>query len=210
MIDLAGSERTSVTGRKGERFKEGVHINRSLLALGNCINNLAAGIQHIPFGDSKLTRLLKDSLGGNCQTLMIANISPSSFCYEDTYNNLHYADRTKMIKTTVKKNIVACKLSLSDYAFMLSESRKEIITLKSKLEMNEHGSTELQKIVPNGATNAAMYKEFAANKQAEILEKLKDLMDAKTMLSKEVYLFCKVQTKLCVAEQISRIQHMSD
>lgn len=68
---------------------------------GNCINKLAAGDRHIPYRDSKLTRLLKDSLGGNCQTVMIANVSPSSFSYEDTYNTLKYATRAKCIKTQV-------------------------------------------------------------------------------------------------------------
>ena len=95
MIDLAGSERASATGCKGARFKEGANINKSLLALGNCINNLADGAKHITYRDSKLTRLLKDSLGGNCQTVMIANIAPSSFSYEDTYNTLRYANRAK-------------------------------------------------------------------------------------------------------------------
>lgn len=69
--------------------------------LGNCINNLADGLKHIPYRDSKLTRLLKDSLGGNCQTVMIANVSPSPLSYEDTYNTLKYATRAKNIKTKV-------------------------------------------------------------------------------------------------------------
>jgi kinesin family member 18/19 len=67
MIDLAGSERAQSTKCKGLRFKEGANINKSLLALGNCINKLADGSKHIPFRDSNLTRILKDSLGGNCQ-----------------------------------------------------------------------------------------------------------------------------------------------
>lgn len=71
MIDLAGSERAQSTKCKGLRFKEGANINKSLLALGNCINKLADGCKHIPYRDSNLTRILKDSLGGNCTTLMI-------------------------------------------------------------------------------------------------------------------------------------------
>lgn len=77
LIDLAGSERASVTQNKGLRLIEGANINRSLLALANCINALCdiqKGISkvHIPYRDSKLTRILKDSLGGNCSTVMIA------------------------------------------------------------------------------------------------------------------------------------------
>lgn len=93
MIDLAGSERGSSTKCVGQRFKEGASINKSLLALGNCINKLADGSKHIPYRDSKMTRILKDSLGGNCKTVMIANVSPSSLTYEDTYNTLKYAQR---------------------------------------------------------------------------------------------------------------------
>lgn len=106
MIDLAGSERAASTKCVGARFKEGACINKSLLALGNCINNLADGMKHVPYRDSNLTRILKDSLEGNCQTVMIANISPSSLTYEDTYNTLKYASRAKKIHTTVKPNVL--------------------------------------------------------------------------------------------------------
>jgi kinesin family protein 18/19 len=112
LIDLAGSERASRTGNTGLRMKEGASINKSLLALGNCINvlyeNSRTGQQnHIPFRDSKLTRILKESLIGNSKTLMIANISPSGQNYEDTLNTLKYANRTKDLKTKIKKNMVA-------------------------------------------------------------------------------------------------------
>ena len=101
LIDLAGSERGCATGHSGERFREGNNINRSLLALGNCINALAEGRRHVPYRDSKLTRLLQDSLGGNCKTVMIAAVSPSASSFEDTYNTLKYADRAKNIKSNV-------------------------------------------------------------------------------------------------------------
>ena len=88
---------------------EGANINRSLLALGNCINmlhsNSKRGMQnYVPYRDSKLTRLLKDSLGGNSQTVMIANVSPCAHHFEDTHNTLKYANRTKELKTYVRKN----------------------------------------------------------------------------------------------------------
>ena len=81
LIDLAGSERGTVTENRGIRFREGAKINTSLLALANCINALGDKTKKgffVPFRDSKLTRMLKDSLGGNCKTVMIATISPSS------------------------------------------------------------------------------------------------------------------------------------
>ena len=91
MIDLAGSERAAKTGNAGKRLTEGANINRSLLALANCINALAdktKRLGHVPYRDSKLTRLLKDSLGGHCKTAMITNVSPASDQFEETLNSL--------------------------------------------------------------------------------------------------------------------------
>ena len=100
MVDLAGSERAKKTGATGERFKEGVNINRGLLALGNVISALCEDNNrgHIPYRDSKLTRLLQDSLGGNSHTLMIACVSPADSNYEETISTLRYADRARKIK----------------------------------------------------------------------------------------------------------------
>lgn len=96
LIDLAGSERGTVTENRGLRLVEGAKINRSLLALANCINALGDKNKKgffVPYRDSKLTRLLKDSLGGNCKTVMIANVSPASAQFEETINTLKYANR---------------------------------------------------------------------------------------------------------------------
>lgn len=125
LIDLAGSERASKTGNRGIRMIEGANINRSLLALGNCINalhenNSKGQTNYIPFRDSKLTRLLKDSLGGNCRTVMIANISPSNACYEDTHNTLKYANRAKNIKTNVNRNVLNVEYHVSKYTQIIA------------------------------------------------------------------------------------------
>ena len=111
LIDLAGSERASTTKNRGLRLIEGANINKSLLTLGNCINALVEKNKkgskiYIPYRDSKLTRILKDSLGGNSRTVMIANISPFIYNFDDTYNTLKYAERAKSIKTRVKLNVV--------------------------------------------------------------------------------------------------------
>uniref|UniRef100_A0A8B9CKE1 Kinesin-like protein n=1 Tax=Anser brachyrhynchus TaxID=132585 RepID=A0A8B9CKE1_9AVES len=140
LIDLAGSERASATNAKGARFREGANINRSLLALGNVINALAdpkSKKQHIPYRNSKLTRLLKDSLGGNCRTIMIAAVSPSSMFYDDTYNTLKYANRAKDIKSSLKSNIVSFDSHISQYVKICNEQKKEIIMLKEKLRAYE-------------------------------------------------------------------------
>uniref|UniRef100_A0A182PIW1 Kinesin motor domain-containing protein n=1 Tax=Anopheles epiroticus TaxID=199890 RepID=A0A182PIW1_9DIPT len=133
MIDLAGSERAASTKGLGIRFKEGANINKSLLALGNCINKLADGLKHIPYRDSNLTRILKDSLGGNCQTVMIANISPSSLTYDDTYNTLKYASRAKKIRTTVRQNIVPSNVPKEFLVKKVNEQAEEIERLKAKV-----------------------------------------------------------------------------
>ncbi|KAJ6939830.1 hypothetical protein NC651_006099 [Populus alba x Populus x berolinensis] len=103
LVDLAGSERAKRTGSDGMRFKEGVHINKGLLALGNVISALGddkrrkEGV-HVPYRDSKLTRLLQDSLGGNSRTVMIACISPADINAEETLNTLKYANRARNIQ----------------------------------------------------------------------------------------------------------------
>ncbi|KAM4723153.1 kinesin-like protein KIF18A [Rhinophrynus dorsalis] len=140
LIDLAGSERASATNAKGARLREGTNINRSLLALGNVINALAdpkSKKQHIPYRNSKLTRLLKDSLGGNCRTIMIAAVSPSSSSYDDTYNTLKYANRAKDIKSAVKSNVVSLDSHISQYVKICEQQKKEIALLKEKLKTYE-------------------------------------------------------------------------
>ncbi|XP_016381116.1 kinesin-like protein KIF19 isoform X2 [Sinocyclocheilus rhinocerous] len=135
MIDLAGSERASQTQNRGQRLKEGAHINRSLLALGNCINALSEknGNKYVNYRDSKLTRLLKDSLGGNSRTMMIAHISPASLAFEDSRNTLTYADRAKSIRTRVKRNLLNVSYHIAQYTSIISDLRSEIQRLKKKI-----------------------------------------------------------------------------
>ncbi|XP_042399848.1 kinesin-like protein KIN-4A [Zingiber officinale] len=114
LVDLAGSERAKRTGSDGLRFKEGVHINKGLLALGNVISALGDERKrkegaHVPYRDSKLTRLLQDSLGGNSRTVMIACISPADINAEETLNTLKYANRARNIenKPIVNRNPIS-------------------------------------------------------------------------------------------------------
>ncbi|XP_056399554.1 kinesin-like protein KIF17 isoform X2 [Hyla sarda] len=105
LVDLAGSERQSKTGATGERLKEATKINLSLSALGNVISALVDGkSKHIPYRDSKLTRLLQDSLGGNTKTLMVACLSPADNNYDETLSTLRYANRAKNIKNKPRIN----------------------------------------------------------------------------------------------------------
>ena len=138
MIDLAGSEKGTVTaGKTALRSREGSNINKSLLALGSCINNLAEGAKYIPYRNSKLTRLLKDSIGGNCRTVMIANVSPSAETFEDTFNTLKYADRAKKIKISLKANVLNVNFHLGQYTKIVEDLRTEITALKERIAQLE-------------------------------------------------------------------------
>jgi len=142
LIDLAGSERASNTNNRGQRMIEGANINKSLLALGNCITLLSERAEkgfkntYIPYRNSKLTRLLKDSLGGNCKTIMIANVSPAMICFEDTSNTLKYANRAKNIKTTVSKNVLRDNF-VGQFANFISGLKHENERLKDLLQYNK-------------------------------------------------------------------------
>ncbi|CCO26576.1 Kinesin-like protein 5 [Rhizoctonia solani AG-1 IB] len=145
IIDLAGSERASATRNMGERMLEGANINKSLLALGNCINALCATggrTRHVPYRNSKLTRLLKFSLGGNCRTVMIVCVAPTSAHYEDTQNTLKYANRAKEIKTKVSRNFLNVDRHVAQYVEAISRLNDEVAELKAKLAGRISGDNE--------------------------------------------------------------------
>lgn len=180
LIDLAGSEKASATNAKGARLREGANINRSLLALANVINTLAdpkSKKTHIPYRDSKLTRLLKDSLGGNCRTVMIANVSPSSLSYEDTHNTLKYANRAKEIKSALKSNVVSVDSHVGQYAVICEKQKAEIMLLKQKLKQYEERKMELP-----------AFNLISSQKRVEIVkmsESLRSAFAARLLLRKE-------------------------
>uniref|UniRef100_A0A8B9L285 Kinesin-like protein n=1 Tax=Astyanax mexicanus TaxID=7994 RepID=A0A8B9L285_ASTMX len=105
LVDLAGSEKVSKTGAEGAVLDEAKNINKSLSALGNVISALAEGTTHVPYRDSKMTRILQDSLGGNCRTTIIICCSPSVFNEAETKSTLMFGQRAKTIKNTVSVNM---------------------------------------------------------------------------------------------------------
>ncbi|ODQ67364.1 kinesin-domain-containing protein [Nadsonia fulvescens var. elongata DSM 6958] len=133
IIDLAGSERAAATRNSGLRLKEGAKINKSLLALGSCINALCQvkPTRHVPYRDSKLTRLLEFSLGGNCKTVMIVCVSPSSQHAKETLNALKYADRAKRIKTKVMRNEHTVKIHVGEYKDAIRRLENEVNELRA-------------------------------------------------------------------------------
>jgi len=104
LVDLAGSESVGKTGAAGQTLKEAMHINKSLSALGNVINALTKGDggHHIPYRDSKLTRLLSDSLGGNCKTSLILTCSPANDNKDETLSTCRFGNRAKILRTSRK------------------------------------------------------------------------------------------------------------
>ena len=106
VVDLAGSERLSKTGSEGMRLEEAKKINKSIAALSNCIQMLASqkSMSYVPYRDSKLTRLLSESLGGNCKTTICANISPSMLHYDESYSTLLFAIKAMSVRTRVVMN----------------------------------------------------------------------------------------------------------
>ena len=141
MVDLAGSERQKKTGAQGERMKEAIEINLSLSALGNVISALVDGnSSHVPYRDSKLTRLLQDSLGGNTKTVMIAVVSPADYNYEESLSTLRYASRAKFIQNKPKVNEDPKDTLIREYY-------EEIQKLKRMLEDKTSAPIYIEKIV---------------------------------------------------------------
>ena len=168
MVDLAGSERQTKTGAKGESLKEATKINLSLSALGNVISALVDGKGHIPYRDSKLTRLLQDSLGGNAKTIMVANVGPASYNYDESMTTLRYANRAKNIKNIPKINEDPKDAKMREY-------KDEIDKLKKQLAERGVGGA------PKSAEEmmAQVKEQIAHSKEMDEAEKAKILEEAK-------------------------------
>ena len=165
LVDLAGSERVSKTNASGQTFEEGKKINLSLTALGSVIDALSSNRKHIPYKDSKLTRLLADSLGGNTKTVMFANVSPASFNYDETVGTLRYASRAKLIKN-------APKINEDPKDALLRQYEEEIKALKAQLE---NGGVISQGVNGEQLTEV-VYEEGGGNSEREkLLAKIREL-----------------------------------
>lgn len=174
LVDLAGSERANATGATGERLKEGAHINKSLVTLGSVISALAEQsttqpanmkamkkMAYIPYRDSVLTWLLKDSLGGNSKTIMIAAISPADCNYGETLSTLRYANRAKNIinKPTINED---------PNVKLIRELREEIMKLKGMLtsdiddiSLQNRSSQMLEDLLKKEAQEKFLTEEWA-------------------------------------------------
>ncbi|XP_053061177.1 kinesin-like protein KIF27 isoform X3 [Acinonyx jubatus] len=145
-VDLAGSERVTKTGNTGERFKESIQINSGLLALGNVISALGdprRKSSHIPYRDAKITRLLKDSLGGSAKTVMITCVSPSSSDFDESLNSLKYANRARNIRNKPT-------LNFSPESDRMDEMEFEIKLLREALQSQQDSISQTSQIHQEG------------------------------------------------------------
>uniref|UniRef100_N1R0M1 Kinesin-related protein 4 n=1 Tax=Aegilops tauschii TaxID=37682 RepID=N1R0M1_AEGTA len=176
-VDLAGSERASQTAASGMRLKEGSHINKSLLTLGKVIRQLSGGRNgHIPYRDSKLTRILQSSLGGNARTAIICTMSPAHCHVEQSRNTLLFANCAKNVVTNAQVNVV-----MSDKA-LVKHLQRELTRLENELKFPGSASCP---------THAEVLKE--KDEQIKKLEEqLKELMEEKDTVQSELENFRKV------------------
>jgi hypothetical protein len=188
LVDLAGSEKSKKTGATGATFKEGIGINLSLSCLGNVISCLVDGNKNsVPaYRESKLTRLLQDSLGGNAKTIMIAAIGPADYNYDETLGTLRYASRAKSIKN-------APKINQNPKDAKLTAMKDEIETLRKALQDAMGGDFDMSKMGGFGGLGADGDKhdafenaEDGLRKEADELEAQMERQREKIMANKEI------------------------
>ena len=143
LVDLAGSERVRMSGATGQRLEETKKINQSLSALGNVIAALTdtRGRSHIPYRDSKLTRILEDSLGGNCKTTMMAMISPALEALAESLSTLKFANRAKSIKNEAKIN------EDLDQKSLLRKYERELKRLRAELQERNRNVVDKRRLL---------------------------------------------------------------
>ncbi|CAM6127040.1 unnamed protein product [Calypogeia fissa] len=226
LVDLAGSERAKRTGADGVRFKEGVHINKGLLALGNVISALGDEKKrkeggHVPYRDSKLTRLLQDSLGGNSRTLMIACVSPADSNAEETLNTLKYANRARNIqnKPTINRDPMAAEMSRMRQQLELMQAEllcaragsapEEVQLLKQKIVWLEASNADLRQELQearNSVQDLAQQALDARVQQDKMRLKLDKLRAGKTF--SEIDEEDDFETEGLLKEHLKRIQEL--
>ncbi|XP_021759754.1 kinesin-like protein KIN-4C [Chenopodium quinoa] len=238
LVDLAGSERAKRTGADGLRLKEGIHINKGLLSLGNVISALGDEKKrkeggHVPYRDSKLTRLLQDSLGGNSKTVMIACVSPADTNAEETLNTLKYANRARNIqnKAVINRDPIAAQMQkmrsqieqlqteLLYYRGDSSVSFDELQILKHKITLLEQSNAELQRELQERRISCEHLAQRALDAQVEkdqLIMKLEAARSGKSwdeiesLGNQEIDLVKRYVSKIQDLEQeLVRLQHLN-
>merc|ERR1719198_2131479 len=202
LVDLAGSERQKKTQATGDRLKEGTKINLSLNALGNVISALVDSKKgHVPYRDSKLTRLLQDSLGGNTKTIMCANCGPADDNYDETVGTLRYANRAKNIKNKPKINE-------DPKDAMLREFQEEIARLKAALE-DAGGGTMEEYVDEHGNVQQRLVQEQVVENVVEVEKEVEKVVEIEKVVEvekiEEVEKIIEVEKLVHVERQVERL-----
>jgi hypothetical protein len=162
IVDLAGSERVSKSGSEGQRLEEAKKINKSLSALGNCVAALIdEQLTHVPFRDSKLTRLLTDSLGGNSKTCLVATIGPAVWNYDESYSTLNFATRAMAVKNHAVINEVV------DFKTLTGNLQRKITLIESEKFRLMARNVDLEREIANLRTEVDDLKHYALAPKVE-------------------------------------------
>ncbi|KAL8145413.1 kinesin-like protein KIN-4C isoform X2 [Apium graveolens] len=229
LVDLAGSERAKRTGADGLRLREGIHINKGLLALGNVISALGDEKKrkeggHVPYRDSKLTRLLQDSLGGNSKTVMIACVSPADTNAEETLNTLKYANRARNIqnKAIVNRDPVAAQMHRmqnqieqlqAELLYVRGDAGtpfEEIQMLKHKISLLEASNGELQRELQERRMSCEHLAKRAIDAQVEKDKLIMKLESARSGKSWEEIDTDSIQDIGLVKNYVKKIQELEN
>jgi hypothetical protein len=214
LVDLAGSERLKKTGAEGNRAMEGIHINKSLMVLGQVVSALAERRRNRkpPYRDSKLTRLLQDSLGGNSRTIMVACVSPADYNIEESANTLRYATAARNIKNTATKNLVK------------NISQEEAAKLQRENELLKQQVAELQEALRHMGSPTSSTVTFLTDDESSMTDSTaeqeppsevktlkKQLTVAKLDLRKNAEVSIEVpQLKMEMAQMRERLTELED
>lgn len=195
MVDLAGSEKVRKTEASGQQLLEAQKINQSLSSLGNVINSLSEGKSHIPYRDSKLTRLLSDSIGGNSKTTLIVTASPSSYNCDETLSTLRFGQRAKRVKN---KPIVNQEKSIAEYKALLAAAGKQEGKLQEIIKALKRDLVQAKSALKNAGLempqlsagefedeDSAAARELN-NDSIAMVEKLQEQIEALEMQNSEV------------------------
>lgn len=201
LIDLAGSE-SSKAETTGVRRKEGSYINKSLLTLGTVISKLTDGrATHIPYRDSKLTRLLQSSLSGHGRVSLICTVTPSSSSSEETHNTLKFAHRAKHIE------ILAAQNKIIDEKSLIKKYQNEIRLLKEELEQLKRGIVTIPQLTDIGEDNIVLLKQKLEDGQVKLQSRLEEEEDAKSALLSRIQRLTKLILVSSKASQSPRVPH---
>nr|XP_023929449.1 kinesin-like protein KIN-7K, chloroplastic [Quercus suber] len=201
LIDLAGSE-SSKAETTGVRRKEGSYINKSLLTLGTVISKLTDGrATHIPYRDSKLTRLLQSSLSGHGRVSLICTVTPSSSSSEETHNTLKFAHRAKHIEIQAAQNKIIDEKSL------IKKYQNEIRSLKEELEHLKRGIVTVPQLKNTGQDDLVLLKQKLEDGQVKLQSRLEQEEEAKAALLSRIQRLTKLILVSTKSSQSSRFPH---